>query len=138
MLLSRLSGIVLFVLTCCNAEKGYTSQAAKTDGVAKSNVSVSDKTGLPTAQITSVPSRENTLLIHTNGKVFYNNASFATECGYNDTRCARICSWHHDACSRTWAAWTRTGLKRSMNSDAFTTETQSFHEITQSLKVVSG
>lgn len=138
MLLSRLSGIVLFVLTCCNAEKGYTSQATKTDGIAKSNVSVSDKTGLPTAQITSVPSRENTLFIHANGKVFYNNASFATECGYNDTRCASICSWHHDACSRTWAAWTRTGLKRSMNSDAFTTETQSFHEITQSLKVVSG
>lgn len=70
--------------------------------------------------------------------VFYDNATFATICAYNDDSCASRCSWHHDACSRTWAAWSRTGLEKSMNSDAYTTQTQSFHEITQSLKVVDG
>jgi hypothetical protein len=57
------------------------------------------------------------------GMVNYDNATFATSCAYNDSECVSRCSWHHDTCSRTWAAWYRTGLEKSMNSDLFTTTT---------------
>jgi hypothetical protein len=86
--------------------------------------------------ITGFPLRLNRSATIAEGMVNYDNATFATSCGYNDSECASRCSWHHEVCARTWADWYRTGLEKSMNSDIFTTVTESFHEITQSLKVI--
>jgi hypothetical protein len=95
-------------------------------------------TGQQSALVTGSPLQLNDTAIYENGMATYDNATFATSCAYSDSVCVSECSWHTEACSRTWADWYRTGLVKSMNTQLFTTETESYHEITQSLKVVDG
>ena len=50
----------------------------------------------------------------------YDNATFATSCAYSDEACVSECSWHTEACSRTWADRWRTGLVKSVISSSTT------------------
>jgi hypothetical protein len=70
--------------------------------------------------------------------VTYDNETFATSCAYSDKACVSRCSWHTEACSRTWADWWRTGLVKTMNSQLWRTETEPYHKVTQSLEVING
>jgi hypothetical protein len=103
-----------------------------------SRISLATSSGNQAPLVTGNPLRLTRSSTIAKGMVNYDNATFATSCAYNDSECASRCSWHHDACPRTWADWYRTGLEKSMNSDLFTTTTEPFHEITQSLKVIGG
>lgn len=89
-------------------------------------------------QITGRPQQLNSTALPGAGMVLYDNTTFATSCAYNDTSCATECSWHYEACSRTWADWSRTGLKRSMNTAVYETETQPWYDGTQSVKTIDG
>jgi hypothetical protein len=73
-----------------------------------------------------------------NDMVTYDNETFATSCAYSDKDCVSRCSWHTEACSRTWADWWRTGLVKSMNTQLWRTETEPYHKVTQSLEVING
>lgn len=88
--------------------------------------------------ITGAPLQLNVSSPIGGGMVLYDNATFATSCAYNDSSCVSRCSWHHDACSRTWADWWRTGLVKTMIQDFWITDTQTVHNFTQSLTVTNG
>jgi hypothetical protein len=88
--------------------------------------------------VTGMPLLRNSSAAIGNGMVVYDNATFATSCAYTKSRCADICSWHSEACSRTWADWYRTGLEKSLNTNIWSTYVQTFYDATQSLRVVDG
>lgn len=94
-------------------------------------------TGQRSPLVTGSPLQSNGSTIVRNGMATYDNATFATSCAYSDKACVSACSWHTEACSRTWADWWRTGVVKSMVSGS-TTETRPWHDLTQSLTVVDG
>ena len=94
-------------------------------------------TGQRSPLVTGSPLQPNGSTIVRNGMATYDNATFATSCAYSDKACVSACSWHTEACSRTWADWWRTGVVKSMISGS-TTETRPWHDLTQSLTVVDG
>lgn len=94
-------------------------------------------TGQRSPVVTGSPLQPNGSTIVRDGMVTYDNATFATSCAYSDKACVSRCSWHTEACSRTWADWWRTGLVKSMISGS-KTQIRPWYDYTQSLTVVDG
>lgn len=109
--------------------------ANKTSEFQASNIAL--VTGQRSPLLTGSPLQPKGSTVVRNGVATYDNATFATSCAYSDKACVSQCSWHTEACSRTWADWWRTGVVKSMIPGS-TTETRPWHDLTQSLTVVDG